>query len=173
MSLLDFFRLYLMWRNEPESLRPLNLYPVWEPDLRFFRSAQPQESDLRWMVKELGLKSVLVLRSNVATWEADLLAELGVEAHHVPMSASREPSPDQVDRLLATASSAATPLLTHCQAGADRTGVWSFLVRHETLGLDQDTSLGALEARYFHLPEVNAETRVLREWARAYERRTG
>lgn len=172
MRFFDFVKLYLMWRNEPASLRPLNLYPVWEPEPRFFRSAQPAEQDLPWMIRELGLQSVLVLRGTIEPWESSLLAETGLELHHVPMSATRAPTDEQVDQLLTIAASAAKPMLTHCEGGADRTGVWSFLVRYEELGLEQETSLRALGARYFHLPEVNAETEVLREWARAYERRS-
>lgn len=170
MNVMDFVRLYFIWRKEPESLRPLNLYPVWEAEPDFFRSAQPGETDLPWLLRELDLRSVLILRGNVESWEGDLLAQAGVALHHVPMTATRAPTDDEVAQLLTVARTAEKPILSHCQAGADRTGVWSFLVRYELLRLDKSISLRALAARYFHLPEVNADTRVLRAWAERYER---
>ncbi len=169
--LIDWLRLYLRWRRAPETLQPLNLYPIWEPDSRFWRSAQPMEADLLWIVPRLEIASVLILRSRIEPWEATMLAQLGVSAHHVPLSASREPQPDQVLSLLSVLRAATRPLLLHCRAGADRAGVASFLARFEILRLAADEALAALDVRYFHLPEIDSRTAVLRRWAEEYARR--
>lgn len=173
-TIVGLVRLYLLWREDPSDLRPLNLYPVWEGDegLNYWRSAQYDEDDLEWMHAALGLRSILVLRNSLPDWEAHYCLRHGIRLFHVAMRASDRPTDETVDSLLRATDQAPKPMLAHCAGGADRTGVWSFLVRLEVFGLDPERALQALGARYFHLPEFVPDVRVLRRWARDYAGRS-
>ncbi|MGO6986949.1 tyrosine-protein phosphatase, partial [Rhizobium leguminosarum] len=78
------------------------------------------------------IRSIINLRGeNVGkAWYDEEIAvskELGITHINFGMSARRELDQNKVEELLATMRSAPKPVLIHCKAGADRTGLASAL----------------------------------------------
>ncbi len=95
---------------------------------RLYRSQQPLRSELRQAIKTHELKSVLRLRGgedNDYWYQQSLLPtrEAGIDFFQLPLSASRFPKKWELQRLLEVFDQAEAPLLIHCKAGADRTGL--------------------------------------------------
>src|SRR5262245_10156523 len=87
-----------------------------------FRSAQPDSGELR-EAKERGVRTVVVLRSNVPADERAAAERLGLELVHVPMDGSQMPSIEEVDTALTVLLNASKrPVLVHCAHGEERTG---------------------------------------------------
>jgi protein tyrosine phosphatase (PTP) superfamily phosphohydrolase (DUF442 family) len=87
-----------------------------------FRSAQPDPGDLR-AIRELGVRTVVVLRSAVPEAERETAARVGLELVHVPMDGTKIPSMEEVDRALAVIlEPSKRPVLVHCAHGEERTG---------------------------------------------------
>jgi protein tyrosine phosphatase (PTP) superfamily phosphohydrolase (DUF442 family) len=96
-----------------------------------YRSAQPSRDDLHSWAEELELRSVISLKGRttqegVARDESARLSDdLDLDLHFVRMSAQRWPSPQELLALIDAIEAAERPLLLHCQAGVDRTGLAS------------------------------------------------
>ena len=87
-----------------------------------YRSAQPDDAALR-SAKRQGVRTVVVLRSEIPEGERDLAAELGLELVHVPMDGLQTPSIEEVDRALEVVlDPSKRPVLVHCAHGEERTG---------------------------------------------------
>jgi undecaprenyl-diphosphatase len=96
-----------------------------------YRSAQLSGSTLKRHVRENGIQTVINLRqadSNVKWYreEMEAVAELEVNHHSIGMFAS-SPRVDQVIELHDLIRGVERPLLVHCRAGIDRTGLASVL----------------------------------------------
>ncbi len=105
-----------------------------------YRSAQLNGSRLEQYLRRHAIRSVLNLRGRHAgeEWYDDELAvcaRLQVAHYDVALSASHEPTPQQVQELTAVFQGAPRPILIHCQAGADRSGLvsamWKVVVDRE------------------------------------------
>ncbi len=122
-----------------------------------YRSAQPTaEQVAEWSIR-YGLGSVVDLRGYHPTWPEQIAVRgtceiLGVEWYNVRMSARRAPSPGEVAQLREVFRVARRPILIHCRAGADRTGlaVAIYLILWEGLPPEQAVNR-ALSLRYGHL----------------------
>lgn len=100
-----------------------------------FRSPQTGEERLTRRIEQHGIQSVLCLRGPGDSSEASARAALGtgIAFYQVPMSATRLPPPGTLLALWDVAANAPRPLLVHCRAGVDRTGLASALiVLHDT-----------------------------------------
>ena len=96
-----------------------------------FRSAQLSDSALKRRVRENGIRTVINLRQSDADekWyreEMEAVAELQVNHYTIGMYAS-SPRVDQVIELHDLIKTAERPLMVHCRAGIDRTGLASIL----------------------------------------------
>lgn len=101
-------------------------------DGELYRSAQVTSDDLHDYVREHGIRSVINLRgANVgAEWydnEVRTAKQLGLHHYDFRMSSSRQLKKDEALQLIAIMRDAPKPLLIHCRAGADRTGLASAL----------------------------------------------
>lgn len=108
-----------------------------------YRSAQPSPAQLVRYVRHHGIRTVINLRGENADapwYEAELETARSLGIHHVDfrMSASKQLSTRRADELVAIMAAAEKPILIHCQAGSDRTGLASALYslrvarRHES-----------------------------------------
>lgn len=116
-----------------------NFHPVTEGEA--YRSAQLNGSRLEKYIRRHNIRSVLNLQGRHAgeDWYEDELAvcaRLQVAHYDVALSASHEPTATQVQELVTIFRNAQRPILLHCQAGADRSGLvaamWKVVVDGES-----------------------------------------
>jgi len=91
-----------------------------------YRSAQPDRSGMQ-NLKKLNIKTVISLRAFHS--DQALLANTGIGFEHIPMAAWNPEYQDAVRFLRLVTDPARSPVLVHCQHGADRTGVMVALYR--------------------------------------------
>ena len=116
-----------------------------EPVPGVWRSPQPGEDELARRIDRLELRTVVSLRGDGEGTAVSRRAteNSGALFFHVPMSATRLPTPETLLDLWRIAGQAKRPLLLHCRAGADRSGLASAIfVLHDTG--DLDTARGEL-----------------------------
>lgn len=120
-----------------------------------YRSAQPNGSQLATYIRQHGIKTVINLRganrSHEYEEEVATANALGVEHIDFRMLASRILTPQQADEILAIMAAAPKPILIHCQAGADRTGLVSALYSYRIAGKSEKASEGQLSFYYGHI----------------------
>ena len=108
-------------------------------DDRFFRGAQPDESDYKDL-KALGINTVIDLQDHPTSYEKRDVEALGMRYVNIPMSDSSYPKEEQITAFLKTVNDPATgKFFAHCAGGRHRTGVvgavYRFNVNH--WGYDQ------------------------------------
>ena len=92
-------------------------------DERFFRGAQPLESDFQ-SLKDLGINTVIDLRNDPTAYEKAAVEALGMKYVNIPMSGWKSPQQKDVDAFLALVNNEETgKFYVHCKAGIHRTGV--------------------------------------------------
>lgn len=128
-----------------------------------YRSAQPDEAQLATYQKDYGVRTVINLRgeNETASWyrtEKDASQKLGLTHIDFGMRSSKTLSPDEAKRLIVLMASAEKPILIHCKAGADRTGLASALYLAAITKVGDDTAERQLSIRYGHfsLPYVSS-----------------
>jgi protein tyrosine/serine phosphatase len=135
------------------SLR--NIHVVAQGEL--LRSAQLSELEFDQTVSRFGVRSVLNLRgarpgSDWFDAEVRASASHGVEHRDFELSAIRDVPVEQAAELVALMRRLPKPLLVHCQAGADRSGLASALYRYAVLGHPSADAAGELSVVYGHVP---------------------
>ena len=98
-------------------------------DDRFYRGAQPDESDYKDL-KALGVKTVIDLQDHPSNYEKRDVEALGMRYVNIPMSDSSYPKQDSVDAFLKLVKDPATgTMFVHCAGGRHRTGVMGAVYR--------------------------------------------
>ena len=108
-------------------------------DERFYRGAQPKESDYRDLAA-LGIKTVIDLQDNPTSYEKKDAEALGMRYINIPMSDSEYPRAEQIAMFLKLADDPATgKFFVHCAGGRHRTGVMGAVYRftHNQWTFDQ------------------------------------
>lgn len=103
------------------------------------RSAQAGEDRLARAIDAHGLRTIACLRGDGegAAESARAAAAAGAAFWHIPMSATRPPSAPTLLALWRLAAEAERPLLLHCRAGVDRTGLAAAIATlHDTGDLE-------------------------------------
>ncbi len=122
---------------------------------KLYRSAQPTPSQLVQYIQRYGIKTVINLRGpSERAWYRDEVAtteKLSVEHLDFRMRASQQLTPDESERLIALLKEAPKPVLIHCKAGADRTGLASVIYLQQIAGVNEDTAEWQLSPLYGHL----------------------
>ncbi|NLH49662.1 MAG: dual specificity protein phosphatase family protein [Myxococcales bacterium] len=127
--------------------RPTNwAQPVVTPDVpnlfqvspTLYRSAQPGAAGMREL-KKLGIKTVVNLRSFHS--DADILADTGLAVEAIPTTAWGLTEADAVRFLKIAVDTAKTPILVHCQHGADRTGALVAVYRLAVQGWTKEEAI--------------------------------
>jgi undecaprenyl-diphosphatase len=115
-----------------------NFHPITEGEA--YRSAQMDRDELEYYIEKHNIRSILNLRGKNpdAQWyieEMQVSAECNVMHYDISLSVSREISNENVQRLIEIFKHAPRPILIHCQAGADRSGLvaamWKVVVDKE------------------------------------------
>ncbi|MEI2300000.1 dual specificity protein phosphatase family protein [Ensifer sp. MJa1] len=121
-----------------------------------YRSAQPTPDAISAYSKAYGIRTILNLRGAKTDerWYRDEVAAAeknGIRLINFPMSASAEIDRKETDALMAILRDAPKPLLIHCKAGADRTGLVSTIYLQQIAGVDEETAEWQLSPLYGHL----------------------
>ncbi len=133
---------------------------------KLYRSAQPDAAGLKAYAQTLGIKSVINLRGRhpgEAWYEDEMRAsnELGLYHADLALSARRELTDAQLEELEKTLRDAPTPILVHCKAGADRTGLASALYVLDIQHRPADAAAGQLSWVYGHWPYFWSRTAAM------------
>ena len=131
-----------------------NFHEVAKGEL--YRSAQPTVNEINTYARNYGIRTIINLRGkNVkAPWykaEISTASELGIRHVDFKMSAARQLSEDETSRLIAILRDAPKPILIHCQAGADRSGLVAAIYLHAVKGIDVEVAERQISIRYGHI----------------------
>ena len=126
------------------------------------RSAQPTGARLDEIVHRYAVRSVLNLRGDnagKAWYEEEMRASRadGLAHFDYAISAEHDVTPAQMDELLRIVATAPKPLLIHCNAGADRTGLVSALYQ-VSRGVPPAQAATQLSLHYGHFPYLWSKT---------------
>jgi protein tyrosine/serine phosphatase len=130
---------------------------------QLYRSAQLDKAEFGKVIENYRIKSVLNLRGPDpdSAWYKDELAamrEHAVDHYDVGISAHQPPTPEQMARILVILRTAAKPLLIHCKAGSDRTGLVAALYRYAVAGEPAERAVSELSLRFGHFPYLTSNT---------------
>jgi len=136
----------------------LNLHKVND---NLYRSSQPTPWQLKKIVKEKGIKTVINLRgaqphSPVYMLEKKTCDEIGVKMIDVEIYSRALPDKERLEKLAKAFEEAEYPVLMHCKAGADRTGLAAtfYLYYKEGVPLEEIDQLKFIP--YGHIKSSNA-----------------
>ncbi len=138
----------------------------------YYRSAQLDESGWEKAFQTYHIRSVLNLRgaNPGQSWydeEVRVAQQNQVMHYDFRMSAGQRLSPADIDHVLALLAQAPKPVLIHCQAGADRTGLISAVLRLKQ-GDSPEQARQQLSLRYGHFPYLGSSTIAMDQSFDAY-----
>lgn len=121
-----------------------------------YRSAQPSAADISGYHQAYGIKTVVNLRGEHLGedwYEAEVVeaGRLGIDHVDFYMSASLELSQAQAEELLSIFERAQRPLLIHCKAGADRSGLAAALYLAAVSKHGEEAAEEQISLRYGHV----------------------
>jgi len=136
-----------------------------------YRSAQPSGAGLEGYVNKYHIRSILNLRGKNPGnrwYEEEISAsrKLKIEHYDIALSAGREPDEREVRALIQIFKYAPRPILIHCKAGADRSGLVSAMWK---VVVDREPKVEAekqLSIWYGHIPvgKTYAMDRFFDKW---------
>lgn len=148
-----------------------NFHPVSAGTV--YRAAQMDGQKLARWKREYGIASILNLRgrNDGADWyetERAVADRVGIEHIDFRMSDAKELTDEEVQALLAVMRDAPKPMLIHCKAGADRTGIASALYLAGIEGREEHEAESHLSIAYGHvgLPYVSRAWAMNVTWER-------
>jgi protein tyrosine/serine phosphatase len=121
-----------------------------------YRSAQPTATDIAHYQKAHGVKTIINLRgeNRGSPWCDAEIAEakqLGIIHVDFRMSARRELTRAEAADLIGMLKRAEKPILIHCKAGADRSGLAAALYVAAVAKLGEAAAEGRISIRYGHI----------------------
>lgn len=122
-----------------------------------YRSAQLDAEELAASIEKHQIRSILNLRGAEPgeAWydeERRVAERTQVTLYDRTLHARRHVSRAEMDELLSVIERAPKPILIHCGAGADRTGLVSALYRLAFRGDAPEEAARELESRHLHVP---------------------
>lgn len=148
VSIILLAMFYPLWGAEtPTPNRPVN----WAQPIRLegvpnlhkvsdtlYRSAQPSAEGMK-NLKAMGIETIVNLRSFHS--DRDKIKETGLAYEHIYMKAWHPEEEDAVRFLQIATNPKRTPVLVHCQHGADRTGAMCAIYRVAVQGWSREEAL--------------------------------
>ena len=107
-----------------------------------YRSAQPTSEGMK-NLKAMGIKTILDLREFHS--DKDLIGNVGLGYERIPMSPWHPEEQDAVAFLRIVTDPKNSPILVHCQHGADRTGLMCALYRVAVQGWTKKEAIREME----------------------------
>lgn len=121
---------------------------------KVYRSAQPTQTQIEGWIAEHDIRTIFNLRNEEdasrVIREREFAHGEGVDLWHYPLSDRSLPDRYEFLALIEALEVAPTPILIHCRAGADRTGVLSVLAAMALGGLSYEEARSQLSVRYLH-----------------------
>jgi len=124
-----------------------------------YRSGQMEAAQLSRVIQEYGIKSIINLRGTTDApalyqGEMETAKRLGAQHYDFSLSATNEITVPQMDEIIRTLREAPKPVLIHCQAGSDRTGLISALYCLTLKGETPAQADRQLSVWYGHVPQI-------------------
>lgn len=122
-----------------------------------YRSAQLDRDELEYYLNKFNIRSVINLRGQKesAQWFKEEVAtcqDLGVRHYNLRLRADKRPSSQMIEELLRLYRTAPRPILIHCKAGADRSGLAAALWKVVIDKAPKTVAKAQLSIRYGHIP---------------------
>lgn len=112
---------------------------------KIYRSAQPDNTFLKFLIEHYGLKTIISLRGDTPEEEIEFARKNNLQIFIIPMSAKKPPSEEKVQKFLELIKDEKNyPVLVHCRAGADRTGLMIAIKRVKLDGWSLEKAKGEL-----------------------------
>lgn len=139
-----------------------NFHPITPGEA--YRSAQLDRDELDYYIRKFNIHAIINLRGQNEgdAWyrqEIETSRNLNVSHFDLDLSAEKAPTQSEVAELLRLFRIAPRPVLIHCQAGADRSGLAAALWKMVIDGLPKSEARDQLSIRFGHMPF--GPTRVL------------
>lgn len=123
------------WAQAIEQHGVPNLHKVSDT---LYRSAQPSAEGMK-NLKAMGVETIVNLRSFHS--DRDEIADTGLAYEHIYMKAWHPEEKEVVRFLQIVTNPKRTPVLVHCQHGADRTGTMSAVYRIVVQGWSKEDAI--------------------------------
>ncbi|WP_237478615.1 fused DSP-PTPase phosphatase/NAD kinase-like protein [Lichenibacterium dinghuense] len=146
---------------------------IHEFDGGMYRSGQLGPERLSSFVREHGIRTVLNLRGEnpgKGWYDAEIgaVSEAGATLVSIQLSAAHEPDAVTMARLIEVLRTSPRPLLLHCDAGADRSGLASALYELAVMHRAPATADRQLSFRYGHFPWLTSKSGAMDRAFAAY-----
>ncbi|QRM54607.1 dual specificity protein phosphatase family protein [Sinorhizobium sp. BG8] len=136
-----------------------------------YRSGRPTSHELERYARVYGIKTVVNLlgRNEGERWyeeESEAAKRLGLKLLDFKMSSSTMLSPGQADQLVTLLKTAPKPILVHCKAGADRTGLVSVIYSERIAGISEEIAERQLSLFFGHfsIPFISSAYAMDESW---------
>ncbi|MGF9563203.1 dual specificity protein phosphatase family protein [Neorhizobium sp. JUb45] len=136
-----------------------------------YRSAQPTPDQIERYAQQYGIRTIVNLRgeNDSQAWYTDEVAtarKLDIRHIDFRMSARKQLTGPEADRLVALLKDAPKPILIHCLSGADRTGLVSVIYSNQVAGLPEHQAERQLSILFGHvgIPLISAAYAMDESW---------
>lgn len=138
-----------------------NFHPI--EDGAAYRSGQLSGDQFIERIRANGIRTIINLRGNNAGrgwYDDEIKASTAAGVAHIdfPISSGRELTEAQIAQLTGHLRTAARPILIHCEAGSDRTGLTAALYQLVIAGKSAAEASQQLSFRYGHFPWLGSST---------------
>jgi len=141
-----------------------NFHPIEQGVI--YRSGQLSGEQFEERIRDNGIRTFINLRGNNTGrpwYDEEIKASTATGVQHVdfPISAGRELTDEQVTELTEILRSAVGPVLIHCEAGADRSGLTAALYELLIAKRPASEASAQLSFRYGHFPWLGNRTMAM------------